>query len=276
MSRGKLVGEVKRLGFRVMERLASQRGYELIRPERATPPEGWTCLNVGSGGQALTGFTNLDVPSEHYDAGRTGAFLEYDMRTDELPYPDASVDLIYCSHVIEHVEDEHVARFFKESARVLRDGGVLRVACPDASFLHQVSAFPNSYWTWRWPHMERNGIDPGQLQQVDFLMREVCTTRFHESLFDGRRFDEDTVSWTTSQASIELDLDRMTQEQQWSRDQIGHHINWWSFEKVVKFAAGDFRYVVRSRYRGSVSRYMRTHGFDLTCPEMSLYVDLVR
>lgn len=275
MSLNKVVNRTKSFGFRAVEGVINRRGYELIRPESATPPQGWTCLNVGSGGQTFSGFTNLDVASEHYDGGRIGRFVEYDMRSDTLPYPDASVDLIYCSHVIEHVEDEHVARFFKESARVLRDDGVLRVSCPDAAFLHQVSTFQNSYWTWRWHLMELNGINPQELRQVDFLMREVCTTKFQESLFGDRPLANVAISETTDQKSLEADLNRMTKGLSWRCDQIGHHINWWSFEKIVRFSDGAFRRVVRSRYRGSVSRYMRARGFDLTYPEMSLYVDLV-
>lgn len=276
MIRGNLLRKAKRLAYHTVERLAQQRGYELIRTEMAIPPKDWTCLNVGSGGQMLSGFTNLDIGSTHYNARRVGSFVEYDMRADVLPYPAGSVNLIYCSHVIEHIENEHVARFFGETARVLRPGGVLRVACPDASFLHQVSAFPNSYWTWRWPHMEGLNIKPQDLSQVDFLMREVSTNRFHESLGDDRLIKDNSISFTTNLATLEADLDRMTMGEQWSRERIGHHINWWSFEKVARFAGGRFRYVIRSHHKGCVSHYMRARGFDLTHPEMSLYVDLIR
>jgi SAM-dependent methyltransferase len=271
-----LLTQAKRLGFQAADGLAKKRGYELTRSWGVAPPASWTCLNVGSGGQALAGFTNLDVASEHYDRNRRGPFVQFDMRNDALPFQNASVDLIYCSHVIEHVEDEHVERFFRESARVLRKDGVLRISCPDASFLFQVSSFPNSYWTWRWPLIAGIGVDPTQLEQADFLTREVATSRFHESLAEHEIPHRQPILQTTDEATIEAELNRMTRGLQWNRRQIGQHINWWSYDKVVRFAGESFRHVVRTPYRGSVSQFMRTRDFDKTHPQMSLYVDCVR
>ena len=73
------------------------------------------------------------------------------MRKDSLPYADESVDNIYCSHVIEHIENQYVDKFIMESYRVLKKGGGLRIACPDAEFLFEVSSFVNDYWNWRKP-----------------------------------------------------------------------------------------------------------------------------
>ena len=48
-----------------------------------------------------------------------------------LPFADNSLDVVYSSHMIEHL-DREVSRFFiAEAARVLRPGGVLRLAVPD-------------------------------------------------------------------------------------------------------------------------------------------------
>jgi SAM-dependent methyltransferase len=41
------------------------------------------------------------------------------------------VDHIYCSHVLEHFTREEGARLLQECARVLREGGTLRVVVPD-------------------------------------------------------------------------------------------------------------------------------------------------
>lgn len=52
-----------------------------------------------------------------------------DLRTGRLPYGDESFDVIWCSHVIEHLHDP--VAFLTECKRVLRVGGHLVVRTPD-------------------------------------------------------------------------------------------------------------------------------------------------
>ena len=48
-----------------------------------------------------------------------------------LPQEDNSVDLIYASHIIEYFNREEVIDVLKEWVRVLKPGGILRLAVPD-------------------------------------------------------------------------------------------------------------------------------------------------
>jgi len=48
-----------------------------------------------------------------------------------IPFPDASVDLVYHSHVLEHLDRGVAPGFIQECARVLRIGGLIRVVVPD-------------------------------------------------------------------------------------------------------------------------------------------------
>jgi SAM-dependent methyltransferase len=48
-----------------------------------------------------------------------------------IPFPDASVDLVYHSHVLEHLDRGVAQGFIRECARVLRTGGIIRVVVPD-------------------------------------------------------------------------------------------------------------------------------------------------
>lgn len=48
------------------------------------------------------------------------------------PFPDASFDLVYSSHVIEHVEQYEVEPTIAEWARILKPGGFLEVHTIDA------------------------------------------------------------------------------------------------------------------------------------------------
>jgi len=48
-----------------------------------------------------------------------------------LPFPDASFDVVYHSHVLEHFSQPDGLRFLGQLPKVLRPGGLLRVVVPD-------------------------------------------------------------------------------------------------------------------------------------------------
>ena len=48
-----------------------------------------------------------------------------------IPHADATVDAIYSSHMIEHLDRREARDFLAECRRVLKPGGVLRLAVPD-------------------------------------------------------------------------------------------------------------------------------------------------
>ena len=48
-----------------------------------------------------------------------------------LPFDDASVDCVYHSHMLEHLDCDVVPAFLSEVRRVLRPGGIHRIAVPD-------------------------------------------------------------------------------------------------------------------------------------------------
>lgn len=78
-------------------------------------------LNLGSGEQPLPGYENLD---------RKGGREIF-----PLDYPDGVADEIRASHVLEHFAHAQVPAVLAEWARVLRPGGVLRIAVPDFEWI---------------------------------------------------------------------------------------------------------------------------------------------
>lgn len=48
-----------------------------------------------------------------------------------IPHASASVDSIYSSHMIEHLDRQEALRFLAECRRVLKPGGVLRLSAPN-------------------------------------------------------------------------------------------------------------------------------------------------
>lgn len=51
--------------------------------------------------------------------------------TMHLPFKDEQVDVIYSSHMIEHLSPNGAVKFLLEAKRTLRSGGVLRISVPD-------------------------------------------------------------------------------------------------------------------------------------------------
>jgi SAM-dependent methyltransferase len=66
-----------------------------------------------------------------------------------IPFPDASIDAVVHSHVLEHLDRAAVPAFLQEIRRVLKPGGVHRIAVPDfekrcRSYLEHISACADS------------------------------------------------------------------------------------------------------------------------------------
>lgn len=87
--------------------------------------DGKILLHIGCGDIDAPGFVNLDArPQPHVHIVTTNLF-KLSM------IPDGAVDLIYMSHVLEHVSHLDVVSTMREFLRILRPNGVLRVSVPD-------------------------------------------------------------------------------------------------------------------------------------------------
>ena len=84
-------------------------------------------LHIGCGPHRLDGWLNTDVDT------RNGAV--YLNATKPLPFPSNTFECIFSEHMIEHIPIRAAQEFIAECARVLKPGGVLRIATPDMAFL---------------------------------------------------------------------------------------------------------------------------------------------
>lgn len=136
-------------------RSAPGSGREQINPESRRIMQQRTAtirLNVGSGPHVVPGWTSIDkslaplldrAPLIKKAFTRIGILDRSQDRTvwprgiirldvtKRLPYETGTVDAIYSSHFVEHLDRAEADRFLRESLRVLRAGGVLRLAMPD-------------------------------------------------------------------------------------------------------------------------------------------------
>lgn len=73
------------------------------------------------------------ITSERYHEHRQGAYARtrYLNAARRFPYPDASFDNVFSSHMLEHLYKDQAERCVREVHRVLKPGGVLRIVVPD-------------------------------------------------------------------------------------------------------------------------------------------------
>lgn len=81
-------------------------------------------LNLGCGRRFHTDWTNVDFVS-------TGENVIAHNLLDGIPFGNATFDVVYHSHVLEHFTKADAVRFVGECYRVLKPRGIIRVAVPD-------------------------------------------------------------------------------------------------------------------------------------------------
>ncbi|MGK7940288.1 MAG: glycosyltransferase [Crocosphaera sp.] len=81
-------------------------------------------LNLGCGTQFHPDWVNIDFVSTQEGV------MAHDLRQG-IPFEDASFDVVYHSHVLEHFSRPEAERFLEECHRVLRPQGIIRVVVPD-------------------------------------------------------------------------------------------------------------------------------------------------
>jgi predicted SAM-dependent methyltransferase len=88
-------------------------------------------LNVGCGSFFDTRWTNIDIYSS------SPSVIQHDI-TKGLPFPAASFDVVYHSHILEHLDKASGVFLLRECYRVLKPNGILRVVVPDLQFSCQL------------------------------------------------------------------------------------------------------------------------------------------
>ncbi|HEX6372717.1 MAG TPA: methyltransferase domain-containing protein [Longimicrobium sp.] len=149
------------------------RGGTVERYLRTASPRG---LQLGTGHNPLPGWLNTDV-----QVFRRG-HVEFLDATQPFPLPDAAFDYVYSEHQIEHIPLEAGEHMLAECFRVLRPGGVVRIATPD---LERIAALASG------------ALDDDQRHYVAYIsallgLRGPDATRVINSMFRAFGPDADT------------------------------------------------------------------------------------
>ena len=100
------------------------------------------------------GWVTLDI-SEKSD-------LFWDLRKG-IPFPDNSIDLVYSSHLLEHMPYEAGQALLEESRRVLKPGGEISICVPNARLYIDAyvgaQPLPDNHDFWEPALVSREGLD---------------------------------------------------------------------------------------------------------------------
>lgn len=100
-------------------------------------------LDVGCGKKIRDGFIGIDY--SNYGNKDIKVFNLEDIPKKKLPFKTNSVDEIYCSHVLEHLNNP--LKVLDEFNRVLKAGGKLVVVVPYFAHNSANAPFHKNYWS---------------------------------------------------------------------------------------------------------------------------------
>ncbi len=234
--------------------------------------------NIGAGDFRHAYWTNVDHPSAWYSPHQArNIHVPWDISSlQPFAVEDQSASLIYTSHTIEHLQDEHTLHMFVESNRVLKAGGIIRVTSPDILRYYEGYQRRNPY------------LLPNLDLQHDFSIQDVFLYQFvsqfsrawkmhSPSGASDRVFTDSEIDQIFSSLSLEEALNFFTKQCNFElqRKTPGAHINWWHYEKIKQFLSlAGFKNIRRSAYGQSTCPVLQDITvFDNTHPELSVYVE---
>lgn len=163
--------------------------YFFFRPSFPVNSDGKVYLNLGCGPSTSSEFVNIDaVPQSHthYVADIQHLFM----------FPSNSVDLIYASHVIEHIPRSELDATLKEWLRVLVPGGILRFGVPD--FDQLIKAYQQSD------------------RDIDSIVNQL--------MGQGAPYDDHHSIWNREYAEHLLKRVGFSDVRKWSPETVKHHL----------------------------------------------------
>ena len=245
--------------------------------------------NIGAGSFQHSAWTNIDYETDHYKSKQRKGFLHYNlMELAPLPIESDSAEIIYSSHTIEHVDDAAVLNMIKESYRVLKPGGYIRLTTPDAWIEYQAYMKKDlSFWDWQIAYYSRKGkwellykkpLNEASIDQLflHHFASQLCEIDVDDSV--SKKYSDAEIKEVFSKHSMQEGLNIFTKQCKFNAQHPGNHINWWDYNKLESFLKeAGFKTIYRSGYGQSLCAPLRDIDlFDNTHPTISIYVEAVK
>lgn len=197
-----------------------------------------------------------------------------------FPFQDNQVDIIYCSHVLEHLTDDIGEYILKESKRVLRSGGLIRIVVPDwdlavEAYLRKDLRFFEEFYKKNRIYEDAKENDCENYIEyaiLRFFATQLCVRKNPNNYLDKLEiFREKSKSEITQLASKILESINLNIQMENPQS----HINFYNFKKISDILAKfNFKNITKSQYGYSENPKLRDlRYFDDCRPEKSLFVE---
>lgn len=222
--------------------------------------------NIGAGAFLHPAWTNVDTYSDHYKANKID--IDWDItKRKRMPVSSGSANIVYSSHTIEHIDDESASHMFKESFRILKKGGIIRITCPDQELALKAYIRNDHLFFYFNP---KNKIFPMELLFLERFFPIRKGARFTNSDMKFLRIQFLRKDISKGYKKIYERFDKSSAPEK--------HRNWWTYDKLHNhLKKAGFQIVYRSAYGQSASPVLRdTYYFDSTHPKISLYMEAIK
>ncbi len=123
-------------------------------------------LQIGCGSNHLEGWLNTDL-----NDSSGSLFLD---AAEKFPFSDDTLHYIYSEHLFEHLNPSQQKNMLEEGFRVLKKGGIMRIATPSIDFLHDLYSNPDSA-----KYQEYVDWAMGNIPQLDFVKDNIKDKNYH-------------------------------------------------------------------------------------------------
>lgn len=231
-------------------------------------------INFGSGAFFHNRWKNYDYPAQtnYYKniQGKEGKdFYSINLCSPNLSVPETneSIDLIYCSHTLEHIDGISSTRFLKECYRILKKNGVMRLALPNTKndfFLLKCLLSQSSI---------AKDVKENYLREV---VSHILTDTQKLSIKEIKDLSNNTNQ--DSNKFFYNIIKKYSDFAEFKESNPERHINYWDFENLIRETSNiGFSYCIPC-YQGTsvASPFTNLHVFDNTEPQISIYADIIK
>ncbi len=279
---------INRLGFDIVRMKKQEKVFSLYDNFPHESLRERRFYNIGAGSFKHPYWTNIDFASDHYKSSQKSRFINYNLiELKKLPIEENTAEIVYSSHTIEHVSDEAVINMIKESYRILKPGGGLRLTTPDA--LLEFKAYQRkdiNFWYWvdwysrpgAWEKLYKIPLSKASIHQLflDHFASQLCEIAIDDS--SRKKYTDPEIVKIFSKYPSVWTINYFTKQCKFNPDYPGYHINWWTHDKLISILKkAGFSECYSSGYgQSSFSPLRDTIFFDNTHPAISLYVEAIK